>query len=1139
MAKMPRVTVKKLVIVLSAALVLLTLLAGVLAYVLTKDTGGGQDAMAGLLESVSDKLNTSSPSSQEEEGASGASREEDASAEMEESSGEASSSGLEASAGASSPDPEGSSTESGEGDAPSSSREEPDGEEKEPEKEIAYHVPDELRGVEIVAGRDYLVGEDLSPAALAAQIDRALASAKNLTMNSIIIDTKYNDSVLFTSQGLQQLDLGFDCVEYLVDKAREMGFFVYATYDVSDTVDKEGYYSRAMNTGGETLDHVAAAAGAFASTYHPDGILLANYDNPTGAPSYAQYLESGGGMGYEAYLGRVPDKLVKTAAQAVREEAPGVQVGLLARAVWENSAVNSEGTETAAPYTSLGSGNADTRGMLRGGLFDFVMVQNYGSTNEQEARFGIVAEWWAKEAMDAKTALYILHASDRVGTQSVGWTVYEQLTKQIIDLEKMKGIAGSAFNSLKALEADPGNSTTTLVQYMNDQINEQYVLQQLAVSKPDQLTFTTKEQTVTFQGASDPQEKVTINGEPIETNESGYFTVKMELSAGENTFVIAHKNKSFTYTITREVEVLKEVEPVGSLNVEGGVEVRVTALAYQDAAVTATIAGQTITLVPSENVVDEELRSSGYILYAGSFTAPAASSSAVQLGNIVVTATGQGVTKSMQGAAVTVNKIAEMGTGKVVQIVAEQAETFPVSTLNDTSSPTCYPLPAGTVDMAVGDEIVYKNGKNAYQYWKLQSGVRVYADAIKASGAAMPDNNKISKMSIKSTEQYTNVTLTTEHKVPYTVSYDGSQIIFAFKYTSSVPDSVTLKNNALFASAKWDGSNLILALRKSGGFTGYAASYDGNKLVLRFNNAPGSLSGARIVVDPGHGGSDVGASGFYPGKDEADINLAIAEKLVSELKKRGANVLMTTPGSTMASRLASARAFNAQVLVSIHGNSSATNSAASGTEVYYFYPFSRQLAANLSANVASSLDSTNRGAKAGLYYMTRDPQFASVLVETGFVSNEREYTKMISSKYQTRIAQGIANGISGYLGGANAGGGTGGTDDEEEEDGDVPEASEPEVEPEDGGEEQLPQDGDAGASISLDRDILDLVEGETALLTATLTGSEEQIRWQSTDENVVTVNEGEVTAIGAGTALIYAYTNDDGCEAVCEVTVGG
>ena len=62
---------------------------------------------------------------------------------------------------------------------------------------------------------------------------------------------------------------------------------------------------------------------------------------------------------------------------------------------------------------------------------------------------------------------------------------------------------------------------------------------------------------------------------------------------------------------------------------------------------------------------------------------------------------------------------------------------------------------------------------------------------------------------------------------------------------------------------------------------GYTASYNGNTLSLQFNNPPSGIAGARIVIDPGHGGTDVGALGFYPGKHEDYVNRQIATELAA------------------------------------------------------------------------------------------------------------------------------------------------------------------------------------------------------------------------------------------------------------------
>ena len=78
--------------------------------------------------------------------------------------------------------------------------------------------------------------------------------------------------------------------------------------------------------------------------------------------------------------------------------------------------------------------------------------------------------------------------------------------------------------------------------------------------------------------------------------------------------------------------------------------------------------------------------------------------------------------------------------------------------------------------------------------------------------------------------------------------------------------------------------------------------------------------------------------------------------------------------------------------------------------------------------------------------------------------------------------------------------------------------------------------------ISLDQTELSLDQGGNATLTATVTPAtayDKTVTWTSSDENVATVADGVVTAVGAGTATITATTEDGGYTATCAVTVTG
>lgn len=95
-----------------------------------------------------------------------------------------------------------------------------------------------------------------------------------------------------------------------------------------------------------------------------------------------------------------------------------------------------------------------------------------------------------------------------------------------------------------------------------------------------------------------------------------------------------------------------------------------------------------------------------------------------------------------------------------------------------------------------------------------------------------------------------------------------------------------------------------------------------------------------IVLDPGHGGSDVGAVNYIDGLNEADANLAIALACRDELMKYdNVEVYMTHTGldrsvrMSLSDRVACVETYNADILVSLHCNDS-DNLAANGSEVY-------------------------------------------------------------------------------------------------------------------------------------------------------------------------------------------------------------
>ena len=220
-----------------------------------------------------------------------------------------------------------------------------------------------------------------------------------------------------------------------------------------------------------------------------------------------------------------------------------------------------------------------------------------------------------------------------------------------------------------------------------------------------------------------------------------------------------------------------------------------------------------------------------------------------------------------------------------------------------------------------------------------------------------------------------------------------------------------------------------------------------------------------VIVDPGHenDGGDPGTSATHNGIRyiESNLNLQIAVKLKAELESRGMEVYMTRyEGSGLISqdsteslkkRVALANEKNADFFVSIHHNSF-TNTSANGFEVYYStgtptnltsiarsaitedgrdltlerslystrsvtekVKVSKAVATEITNEASSKLNMYNRGAKDSNFYVCKNTNMPSILVENGFLTNPTEAVKASSSSHQQKLAQIIADKVNNAL----------------------------------------------------------------------------------------------------------------------------
>ena len=227
-----------------------------------------------------------------------------------------------------------------------------------------------------------------------------------------------------------------------------------------------------------------------------------------------------------------------------------------------------------------------------------------------------------------------------------------------------------------------------------------------------------------------------------------------------------------------------------------------------------------------------------------------------------------------------------------------------------------------------------------------------------------------------------------------------------------------------------------------------------------------SAGGIRyIVIDPGHGGKDPGAIGYYTVAGEKkqlkekdvvlQTALSTAELLSARypdreiLLTRGDDRYLKLEERTEIANSVELADGESMIFISIHANAS-FNTTARGFEVWYLPPEIRRDLIDpdslggvnsdvipilntmleeeytiesvlLGEKLLSSLDqqigelSINRGPKEESWFVVRNARMPSVLIELGFVTNQDEAVLLSSESYLKKLSKGIYNGVIDFI----------------------------------------------------------------------------------------------------------------------------
>lgn len=219
-----------------------------------------------------------------------------------------------------------------------------------------------------------------------------------------------------------------------------------------------------------------------------------------------------------------------------------------------------------------------------------------------------------------------------------------------------------------------------------------------------------------------------------------------------------------------------------------------------------------------------------------------------------------------------------------------------------------------------------------------------------------------------------------------------------------------------------------------------------------------------VVIDPGHGGKDPGAAGIN-GTKEKNIVLSISKKLQKEINKiPGFHAVLTRTSDyylTLRQRLAIARKDKADMFIAIHADKW-RNTEAQGVSVFALSQRgatseaarwlahkenkselmggvqlqdqshllksvlinlsqsatireSVQIGTNLLHSVKPIARLHHNTVEQAAFVVLKSPDIPSLLIETGFLSNPNEESRLSNSNYQHELAASITQGIYRYF----------------------------------------------------------------------------------------------------------------------------
>lgn len=316
----------------------------------------------------------------------------------------------------------------------------------------------------------------------------------------------------------------------------------------------------------------------------------------------------------------------------------------------------------------------------------------------------------------------------------------------------------------------------------------------------------------------------------------------------------------------------------------------------------------------------------------------------------------------------------------------------------------------------------------------LETTLETTEDAIVESQEVTPlekySSSKLKEVSVKDEEDETEIVISATKSIKYNTYLLKNPDRFAIDLLNVSPPTSPLQKfdptpfvtgvRIGRAASGIEATRIVVDLARDSLDCNARSNLLGNKLEIAIKvnkeEEKKGKSKVKVVIDPGHGGYDTGAS--HGGFEEKSITLIISNLLKKYLEDANIKVFLTRDDDSflsLAERVDITNSIRPDVFISVHANALVTSRGIRGVETYYFTTQSQRLAYFIHKSILNHLNIPDHYIRKAKFYVIRHTSSPSVLAELGFLTNHYDRQLLTNATTQDKYAKALSEAILKFL----------------------------------------------------------------------------------------------------------------------------